>query len=135
MVDKPPVDVVSADVLGFITARRSGRRDTAVVQPVAAGQEAAGVAISTVARRLSIVSGFFAYLQARGDITANRVPRGLPTRRDGAPARGRVNRRRFGEGRLLGTCLAICGDVWRRAHSQPGRRTACEKFHKLRDSP
>ena len=35
-----------------------------------------------MARRLSIVSGFFAYLQARGDITANPVPRGLPTRRE-----------------------------------------------------
>jgi integrase/recombinase XerD len=31
---------------------------------------------------LSIVSGFFAYLQARGDIAANPVPRGLPTRRE-----------------------------------------------------
>lgn len=38
--------------------------------------------MSTVARRLSIISGFFAYLQARGDITANPVPRGLPTRRE-----------------------------------------------------
>jgi integrase/recombinase XerD len=38
------------------------------------------VATSTVARRLSIISGFFAYLQARGDISANPVPRGLPTR-------------------------------------------------------
>jgi integrase/recombinase XerD len=35
-----------------------------------------------VARRLSILSGFFAYLQARGDISANPVPRGLPTRRE-----------------------------------------------------
>ena len=41
-----------------------------------------GVATSTVARRLSIISGFFAYLQARGDIDANPVPRGLPTRRE-----------------------------------------------------
>ena len=82
VVDKPPAEVVAADVLGFITAQRTGRRDTAVVQPVGVSQEAAGVAISTVARRLSIVSGFFAYLQARGDITANPVPRGLPTRRE-----------------------------------------------------
>ena len=29
-----------------------------------------------------MVSGFFAYLQARGDMTANPVPRGLPTRRE-----------------------------------------------------
>jgi integrase/recombinase XerD len=35
-----------------------------------------------VRRRLSIVSGFFAFLQARGDVPANPVPRGLPTRRE-----------------------------------------------------
>ncbi len=69
VVDKAPAEIVPADVLGFITAQRTGRRDTAVVQPVAAAEESAGVAVSTVARRLSIVSGFFAYLQARGDIT------------------------------------------------------------------
>ena len=44
--------------------------------------EPAGVATSTVARRLSSISGFFAYLQARGDVAANPVPRGLPTRRE-----------------------------------------------------
>ena len=81
IVDKAPAEVVAADVLGFITAQRTGRRDLAVVQPVQASPEAVGVAMSTVARRLSIVSGFFAYLQARGDITANPVPRGLPTHR------------------------------------------------------
>ena len=43
---------------------------------------AGGVSTSTVRRRLSIVSGFFAYLQARGDVAANPVPRGLPTRRE-----------------------------------------------------
>ena len=37
---------------------------------------------ATVRRRLSIVSGFFAFLQARGDVAANPVPRGLPTRRE-----------------------------------------------------
>ena len=50
--------------------------------PVSADDGAAGVSTSTVARRLSTISGFFAYLQARGDITANPVPRGLPTRRE-----------------------------------------------------
>ena len=41
-----------------------------------------GVAATTVARRLSSVSGFFAFCQVRGDVVANPVPRGLPTRRD-----------------------------------------------------
>ncbi|MFC0112187.1 hypothetical protein [Kibdelosporangium aridum] len=31
---------------------------------------------------MSSVSGLFAYLLARGDVTINPVPRGLPTRRE-----------------------------------------------------
>jgi integrase len=46
------------------------------------GNEPGGVSAATVRRRLSIVSGFFAFLQARGDVAANPVPRGLPTRRE-----------------------------------------------------
>jgi integrase/recombinase XerD len=79
VVDKAPAQVRPADVLGFITAQRTGRSG-AGLQPV--DDEPGGVATSTVARRLSIVAGFFAYLLARGDIDANPVPRGLPTRRE-----------------------------------------------------
>jgi integrase/recombinase XerD len=82
VVTKAPAEVGSADVLGFITAQRTGRSDAAIVHGIDAGEESGGVATSTVARRLSIISGFFAYLQVRGDITANPVPRGLPTRRE-----------------------------------------------------
>lgn len=81
VVAKPADEVRPADVLAFITAQRTGRVGGQLLQPVDPGAESAGVATSTVARRLSIVSGFFAYLQARGDVTANPVPRGLPTRR------------------------------------------------------
>ncbi len=57
-----------------------------------------GCRAATVRRRLSIVSGFFAFLQARGDVPANPVPRGLPTRRERSrPGQGvplvRVTRR------------------------------------------
>lgn len=41
-----------------------------------------GVSARTVRRRLSSVSGLFAFLHARGDVAANPVPRGLPTRRE-----------------------------------------------------
>jgi integrase/recombinase XerD len=82
VVASPPAEVRAADVLGFITAQRTGRSAGAVLQSVEVVEENNGVATSTVARRLSIVSGFFAYLQARGEITANPVPRGLPTRRE-----------------------------------------------------
>jgi len=82
VVDKPPGEVRPADVLGFITAQRTGRCSTEPLQPVSQDDGSTGVSISTVARRLSTISGFFAYLQARGDVSANPVPRGLPTRRE-----------------------------------------------------
>lgn len=82
IVAKPPDEVCAADVLGFITAQRSGRVGERLLQPVVAGDESGGVATSTVARRVSMVSAFFSYLQARGDVAANPVPRGLPTRRE-----------------------------------------------------
>jgi site-specific recombinase XerD len=98
IVAKDPAEVVPADVLGFITAQRTGRVESGLVQAAAADGEPAGVATSTVARRLSSISGFFAYLQARGDVAANPVPRGLPTRRErsrpgqGVPLTRRVRR-------------------------------------------
>src|SRR4029077_14502106 len=48
-----------------------------------------GLSARTIARRLSSVSGFYAYLVARGDtpVVANPVPRGLQTRRAGGRAR------------------------------------------------
>jgi integrase/recombinase XerD len=83
VVDREPGQVMPADVLAFITAQRTGRvGDHGVPQPVDREGESAGVSTSTVRRRLSIVSGFFAFLQARGDVAANPVPRGLATRRE-----------------------------------------------------
>jgi integrase len=80
---KPPEQVRPADVLAFITAQRTGQAgERGGLQPVKAGGEPGGVSAATVRRRLSIVSGLFAFLQARGDVAANPVPRGLPTRRE-----------------------------------------------------
>ena len=82
-VGKAPDQVRPADVLAFITAQRTGRAgEGGVLQPVTTRDEPGGVSAATVRRRLSIVSGFFAFLQARGDVAANPVPRGLPTRRE-----------------------------------------------------
>jgi site-specific recombinase XerD len=78
VVDKAPAEVTTADVLGFITAQRTGgdgRRLRSV-------DTDSGVSSRTVRRRLSSVSGLFAYLHARGDVASNPVPRGLPTRRE-----------------------------------------------------
>jgi integrase/recombinase XerD len=83
VVAKPPGEVRPADVLAFITAQRTGRAgEHGVLQPLDGEGEPAGVSSATVRRRLSVVSGFFAFLQARGDVLANPVPRGLPTRRE-----------------------------------------------------
>jgi len=81
-VARPPDQVRPADVLAFITAQRTGRGGDRALQPVGLADEPGGVSAATVRRRLSVVSGFFAFLQARGDVAANPVPRGLPTRRE-----------------------------------------------------
>jgi len=77
VVGKDPAEVSSADVLGFITAQRHGGDGRL---QLAGGAD--GVAARSVRRRLSSVSGLFAYLHARGDVAVNPVPRGLPTRRE-----------------------------------------------------
>jgi len=83
VVAKEPTAVTSADVLGFISAQR-GRGGERKIVRLADGE--AGLAASTVKRRLSSVSGLFGYLVLRGDMATNPVPRGLPTRRGSAGA-------------------------------------------------
>jgi integrase/recombinase XerD len=57
VVAKPAAEVEPADVLGFIAAQRTGRRQGAVPTSVDTARDSSGVATSTVARRLSIISG------------------------------------------------------------------------------
>jgi integrase len=78
VVGKPPRRVRAADVLAFMTAQRTS--GPARLHVAAGG--AAGVSARTLRRRLSSVSGLYGFLHARGDVTANPVPRGLPTRRE-----------------------------------------------------
>jgi integrase/recombinase XerD len=80
VVAKEPAEVTTADVLGFIEAQRAPRRGGNVVR-LADGE--AGLAASTIKRRLASVSGLFGYLNARGQVAVNPVPRGLATRRPG----------------------------------------------------
>jgi integrase/recombinase XerD len=89
VVGKEPALVTSADVLGFIEAQRRPRQGRNVVR-LEDGE--AGLAARTIARRLSSVSGLFAYLIARGDtaVVSNPVPRGLATRRPGGGRRRAV---------------------------------------------
>ncbi len=80
VVDKTPARVTSADVMGFITRQRSGGDGSNVI-PI---DRSGGLSARTIRRRVSSVSGFYAYLMVRGDtsITRNPVPRGMVTRRE-----------------------------------------------------
>ena len=81
VVAKAPSEVCAADVLGFITAQRTGGVGAGAVVQCLDVDGDSGVSTTTVARRLSTISGFFAFLQVRGDVGMNPVPRGVPTRR------------------------------------------------------
>jgi integrase/recombinase XerD len=85
-VGKDPAEVTRSDVFAFLAAQREPRRDGVV--RLEDGE--AGLAARTIARRLSSVSGLFAYLAARGDagVRINPGPRGLATRRSGRRGRG-----------------------------------------------
>ena len=82
IVGKEPAAVTPTDVFGFIKAQRAPRRGPKVVR-LEDGE--AGLSARTIKRRLASVSGFYAYLVARGDagVKSNPVPRGSATRRPG----------------------------------------------------
>jgi integrase/recombinase XerD len=76
VVDVDPVEVCRRDVLTFIRVQRAGSSDGTVV-PIDGG---AGLALSTIRRRLSSLSGFYAHLVALGEMDHNPVQRGMPVR-------------------------------------------------------
>ena len=79
VVGKHPRRVRPADVLGFMTAQRTGAPISS--DPVHEVDVAkVGVSNRTLRRRLSSISGLYGFLHVRGDVTVNPVPRGLPTR-------------------------------------------------------
>lgn len=77
VVGKDPLDVKAADVMAFIKAQRHD--SSSKVVRLADG--ASGLALSTIKRRLSSVSGLYSYLVATERVDRNPVPRGLVTRR------------------------------------------------------
>jgi integrase/recombinase XerD len=83
---KDPVQVSAADVFDFLAHQRGDR------SVIRLADRESGLSARTIARRLSSVSGLYAYLVARGDtpVRANPVPRGLLTRRQGGTKRSRV---------------------------------------------
>ena len=83
VVTKDPVAVAPPDVFEFLAYQRGDRT------VVRMSDRESGLAARTIARRLSSISGFYAYLLARGDtpVRASPVPRGLSTRRSGGRTR------------------------------------------------
>ena len=79
VIPKAPADVAAADVFDFVAHQRGDRT------VVRMSDRESGLSARTIARRLSTVSGLYAYLLARGDcgVRANPVPRGLSTRHRG----------------------------------------------------
>jgi site-specific recombinase XerD len=86
VVGKDPVEVTAADVFEFLAHQRGDR------SVVRLADRESGLSARTIARRLSSVSGLYAYLIARGDtpVRASPVPRGLSTRRQGGSKRSRT---------------------------------------------
>lgn len=83
VIDKEPAEVQPGDVFDFLAHQRGDRT------VVRMADRESGLSARTIARRLSSVSGLYAYLLARGDtgVTVNPVPRGLSTRRGGGRSR------------------------------------------------
>jgi site-specific recombinase XerD len=76
VIDVDPLDVRRRHVLEFIRVQRTGSTDATVV-PI---DLSAGLALSTIRRRLSTVAGFYSHLCALGELDHNPVQRGMPVR-------------------------------------------------------
>lgn len=85
VIAKDPEEVRAVDVFDFLGHQRGDR------SVVRLADRESGLAARTIARRISTISGFYAYLLARGDtaVKANPVPRGLQTRRQGGTHKSR----------------------------------------------
>ena len=86
VITKDPVEVTAADVFEFLAHQRGDRT------VIRLADRESGLSARTIARRLSSVSGLYAYLVARGDtpVRVSPVPRGLMTRRQGGTMRSRM---------------------------------------------
>jgi integrase/recombinase XerD len=68
VIDKGPVDVVAADIFEFVADQRGDRTGVRI------SDGESGLSARTIARRLSSISGFYAYLVAGGDTSVMSSP-------------------------------------------------------------
>jgi hypothetical protein len=101
-VAKSPVEVTSADVLGFVTTQRVGG-DTATAVALVDGS-GDGVSARILRRRLYLVRTVWGFLQGRGDVAVNPVPADCRPAACG-PGGGRGFRCCALPGRYRRTCL------------------------------
>ena len=87
VVGKDPTEVEPSDVFSFLAEQRQPRRGERL-QRIEDGER--GLSARTLRRRLSSVSGFYDYLQTRGVVTGNPVPRGPLARGRRDSRRGRT---------------------------------------------
>ena len=73
-VEVDPLEVTVADLLGFVKAQRQGPSTVTRIDG------SSGLALSTIKRRLSTLSGFYAYLVATDRLERSPVLPGLATR-------------------------------------------------------
>jgi integrase/recombinase XerD len=78
VVDKEPTAVTRADIVAFVREQRAPRDGVGTVVRISDGS--AGLALSTVRRRLSTLSGFYSYLVSLGEVESNPVQRGMAVR-------------------------------------------------------
>jgi integrase/recombinase XerD len=77
VINKEPTAVTRADIVAFVRQQRAPRDGDATVVRI---DGSAGLALSTVRRRLSTLSGFYAHLVALGEVESNPVHRGMAVR-------------------------------------------------------
>jgi site-specific recombinase XerD len=77
VVAKDPTAVSRGDIVAFVRQQRAPRDGDGTVVRI---DGSSGLALSTVRRRLSTLSGFYAHLVALGEVESNPVHRGMAVR-------------------------------------------------------
>ena len=88
VIDKPALEVTTADVFAFIAAQREPKPGRANV--VRLGDGGQGLSSRTIQRRLATMSGFFGHLVMLDELAVSPVPQGLSTRRSRSRRGGTV---------------------------------------------